>query len=473
MEEIFNPEDTICAISTPAGIGGIAVIRLSGRNAIEVLTKIWHGSDPTLWMSHTAHFGRLVDPLRENETLDECVATLFRGPNSFTGEDTVELSVHGSRWIQREAIELLIRSGARLASRGEFTQRALMNGRLDLAKAEAVADVIASSSRAAHRIAASQLEGRFSERINALRDKLVTMASLLELELDFSEEDVEFADRRQLHDLAKEIREEVSRLRGSFVSGQAIKDGIPVAIIGATNAGKSSLLNALLGEERAIVSDIPGTTRDTVEETITLGDYQFRFIDTAGIRETEDTIERIGIDRSLKALGRARIVIAVIDPAAEIDKATIDRAKQALSIAPEHPGYMLIAINKSDLLSASAAKYSALTDGLPECHGCVLSISAKTGKGLDELREALKSCANRETDNSAEGILITNTRHATALTEALNSINAVTNGLDHNLPTDLIAEHLRQTIHHLSSITGDIPSTEILTTIFSRFCIGK
>jgi len=473
MEEIFNPEDTICAISTPPGIGGIAVIRVSGPRAIETVAGIWQGSDPKTWKSHTAHLGKIVDPERQDDPVDECVATLFKGPNSFTGEDTVELSVHGSRWIQRETVSLLTRSGARLASRGEFTQRALMNGRIDLARAEAVADVIASSSRASHRLASSQLDGRFSDRINALRDSLVEIASLLELELDFSEEDVEFADRQRLMELAQSIRSEVGRLKDSFVSGQAIKEGIPVAIIGATNAGKSSLLNALLGEERAIVSDIPGTTRDTVEETVTLGDYSFRFIDTAGIRETTDKIEKIGIDRSRKALSRARIAIAVVDPQAEPDTELIAEAKRALTEASEAPGYLLVAFSKADIRQEAEGRIDSLADGMPAGHADTVTISALTGSGLDSLKAKLVEYADRESANSAEGILVTNARHAEALARAEESATDVVTALRTGLSGDLTAEHLRQTIHHLSAITGDIPSTQILQTIFSRFCIGK
>ncbi|MDE5726906.1 MAG: tRNA uridine-5-carboxymethylaminomethyl(34) synthesis GTPase MnmE [Duncaniella sp.] len=473
MEEIFNPEDTICAISTPPGTGGIAVIRVSGPKAIETVSKIWHGSDPAGWKSHTAHYGRIVDPERKDDPVDECVATIFRGPASFTGEDTIELSLHGSRWIQRETLSLLARSGARLASRGEFTQRALVNGRIDLARAEAVADVIASSSRASHRLAASQLDGRFSDRINSLRDSLVEIASLLELELDFSEEDVEFADRQRLMELAQSIRSEVGRLKDSFVSGQAIKEGIPVAIIGAANAGKSSLLNALLGEERAIVSDIPGTTRDTVEETVTLGDYRFRFIDTAGIRETADTIEKIGIDRSRKAMSRARIAIAVIDPASAPDPSLTAEACRALTRTPETPGYLLVAINKSDIRQTDGTDFDSLADGMPNGHADTISISALKGTGLDALKAKLVAYADSENSNAAEGILVTNARHAEALAAAEETATDVIDALRTGLSGDLIAEHLRQTIRHLSSITGDIPSTQILHTIFSRFCIGK
>ncbi|MDE6125702.1 MAG: tRNA uridine-5-carboxymethylaminomethyl(34) synthesis GTPase MnmE, partial [Muribaculaceae bacterium] len=289
---------TICAISTPAGTGGIAVVRVSGPDAIGTVSRLWRGKPLSKCDSHTAHLGQLVDPGRDSEPLDQAVATIFRGPNSFTGEDVVELSVHGSRFVQAELIRLLCGNGARLAEPGEFTRRAFAAGKMDLAQAEAVADVIAANSRAALRIANRQMRGAFSERLATLRDQLLELAALLELELDFSEEDVEFASRNRLRDIAGQILDEIERLRSSFAAGTAIKDGIPVAIAGPTNAGKSSLLNALLNDDRAIVSDIHGTTRDTVEDTMSIGDHLFRFIDTAGIRETYDAIEQAGIRRS-------------------------------------------------------------------------------------------------------------------------------------------------------------------------------
>lgn len=291
-------EDTICAISTPPGVGGIAVIRISGPQAIAVADRVWHGKSLSETAGHTARFGRITDPSRGGEMLDEAVATVFRAPASFTGEDVVELSVHGSRYVQRRLLEMLTGNGARLAEAGEFTRRAFANGKMDLAQAEAVADVIASNSRASHRLAASQMKGCFSRRLEELRDKLLDLASLLELELDFSEEEVEFASRERLREIATEIHSEVSRLEKSFSAGSAIKDGIPVAIVGPTNAGKSSLLNLLLGEDRAIVSDIHGTTRDTIEDTLEIGDYLFRFIDTAGLRDTSDPIEALEIGRA-------------------------------------------------------------------------------------------------------------------------------------------------------------------------------
>ncbi len=459
-QEIFDSESTICAVSTPPGCGGIAVIRISGHDAIKIADSVWRGKPLAEAPSHTAHVGEIIDPTL-GEALDQCVATVFRGPRSFTGEDTVELSVHGSRWIQREVIALLIRQGCRGALPGEFTRRAMMNGRLDLAQAEAVADVIASSSRASHRIAASQLKGKFSERLASLRDNLLHLSTLLELELDFSEEHMEFADRGEIRRLAGEIANEVGRLYRSFRNGSAIKEGIPVAIAGATNAGKSSLLNRLLSDERAIVSDIHGTTRDTVEETLEVGDYLFRFIDTAGLRSTSDPIEQLGIDRSLTAISRARIIITVVDPLTpppsqltEAIKARTDAAK-------------ILFVNKQDISPAPS-----LSSGSGDV---IIRGSAKTGQGVDELLEQLTQIIDSETkDSETEGaIIVTNARHAIALEAAHREALDIIRTLDDDLPPEFTAQHLRQTISHLSSITGDIPTPEILTNIFSRFCIGK
>ncbi|MDE6582403.1 MAG: tRNA uridine-5-carboxymethylaminomethyl(34) synthesis GTPase MnmE, partial [Duncaniella sp.] len=333
---------TICAISTPPGIGGIAVARISGPRAIAITDTLWHGRPLSQAASHTAHLGTIVDT--DGNMLDQAVATIYRSPRSFTGEDTVELSIHGSTYIQRRLIETLISAGCTLAQPGEFTRRAFAAGKMDLAEAEAIADVIASSSRAAHRIAVTQMKGSYSRRLNELRARLLDLAALLELELDFSEEDVEFASRENLRAIARDIHAEVTRLHSSFAAGQAIKDGIPVAIAGATNAGKSSLLNTLIGDDRAIVSDIHGTTRDTIEETLETGDYLFRFIDTAGLRETDDTIERIGIERTRRAIDRAMITLLVVDPASLPDKEIIN------SMLPsEHKRHMIIAVNKTDL----------------------------------------------------------------------------------------------------------------------------
>ncbi|MDE6229615.1 MAG: tRNA uridine-5-carboxymethylaminomethyl(34) synthesis GTPase MnmE, partial [Muribaculaceae bacterium] len=336
---------TICAISTPPGTGGIATARISGPDAFEIVGKIWQGKSLDSLPSHTVHLGTIVDPADDDQPLDTAVATLFRAPRSFTGEDTVELTVHGSRWIQRQLINLLIRQGATLAEPGEFTRRALVNGRLDLAEAEAVGDMIAASSRAAQRIALSHLRGHYSQNLGRLRDRLLELSALVELELDFSEEDVEFADRQRLLQLAREIHSSVTALANSFSTGQALKEGIPVAIVGATNAGKSTILNRLLGEEKAIVSDIHGTTRDIIEDTVEINDTLFRFIDTAGLRLTSDPIENLGIDRSLKSAAAAAIILWVIDPADPRGLAdTWSRIES--QITPQTK--ILAAINKAD-----------------------------------------------------------------------------------------------------------------------------
>lgn len=458
----MNRTDTICAISTPPGIGGIAVARVSGPDAIKITDSLWTGRTPlSEAKTHTAHFGRISDS--EGKQLDEAVATVFRAPHSFTGDDIVEISVHGSRFVQRELISSLINAGCRLAEPGEFTRRAFTAGRMDLAEAEAVADIIASNSRAAHRIALSQMRGDYSRKLNSLRDKLIDLSALLELELDFSEEEVEFASRTQLREIAANINAEVSRLHKSFAAGTAIKEGIPVAIVGPTNAGKSSLLNAIVGDDRAIVSDIRGTTRDTIEETLEQGDYLFRFIDTAGLRDTSDTIERQGIERSRRAIAKARIVILVVDPAEPIDSDLIT----SLTELP----HLIVAINKTD--KTDPAEAHASLQQLLGHQANIIHISAKNATGIDALLQGLEQCARIDNGSADEGLLVTNARHAQALGLALRSSAAILDGLDSNLPGDLIAQDLRETIHHLSTITATITTTDILSTIFSRFCIGK
>lgn len=475
-----NANDTICAISTAPGVGGIAVIRISGPLALTVADAVWRGKPITEQAANTVHFGRIIDTERNGELLDEAVATVFRGPASFTGEDVVELSVHGSRYVQRRLLELLNQNGARLAEPGEFTRRAFANGKMDLAQAEAVADVIASNSRAAHRLAASQLKGAFSARLNQLRDQLLELASLLELELDFSEEEVEFASRQHLRDIATEIHREVTRLYRSFSAGTAIKDGIPVAIVGPTNAGKSSLLNLLLGEDRAIVSDIHGTTRDTIEDTIEIGDYLFRFIDTAGLRTTTDPIEALGIERSLQARSRASIVISVLDasqPATNLaapgNAAATGNAAAAVSSDSVDAAPVILLLNKADLCTAEVAAQVSDEESVAKPF-VTIPFSTKTGQGQQQLLDALTTLADRLRGTADEDtLLVTNLRHAQALQAAADSTAAIITGLQTNLPGDLIAQDLRATIHHLSSITGTLTTPDILASIFSRFCIGK
>ena len=459
--------ETICAISTPPGVGGIAVARVSGPQAFPIVQSIWKGIDLLNAKSHTAHLGIITDA--DGAPLDQALVTLFRAPNSFTGDDVVEISVHGSKYIQRQLIATLISSGARLAEPGEFTRRAFISGKMDLAQAEAVADMIASSSKAAHRIAMNQMRGGFSLRLKALREQLLQLASLLELELDFSEEDVEFASRQKLLQSATEVHSEVSRLLRSFKSGSAIKDGIPVAIVGETNAGKSSLLNAILGDEKAIVSDIHGTTRDIVEDTIEIGEFLFRFMDTAGLRETTDKIENIGIDRAYAALSRARIIILVIDTTQPINTQPLPHIADALA---QDTTSLIIAANKSDLTPVitdtditAALSSHAITADTPIIH-----ISAKNATGIDTLTATLQNIVATDT---ADDVMVTNLRHCEALAHAEQASARVIDALAANLSGDLIAQDLRETIFHLGTITGTITSQDILTNIFSRFCIGK
>ena len=453
---IYNSDDTICAISTAPGTGGIAVARVSGHNAITIVSKIWKGKNLNDVASHSAHLGIVYDS--NGEILDEAVATVFRNPNSFTGEDVVELSIHGSRWIQSQLIQSLITAGCRMALPGEFTRRAFAAGRLDLAQAEAVADVISSSSKAAHRMAMSQMRGAFSKKIDAMRDELVQLASLLELELDFSEEDVEFASRNRLLEIADTLSAQLKRAAASFRAGQAIKDGIPVAIVGNTNAGKSSLLNALVEDDRAIVSDIHGTTRDVVEDTIEIGEYLIRFQDTAGLRQTEDPIEQLGIERSHSVASAANIVIYVVDSSI---------ASNPEETARELPHIDIIVANKTDL----PQQFDSATWQKVYPTATILPCSARNGKGIDTLRQTI--CDLLRADTSEDDIIVANARHAQSLAEAAANLEALSVALRNGIPTDLAAQDLRAAIHHLSTITGTITTPEILQNIFKNFCIGK
>ena len=462
-----HSDDTICAISTPAGMGGIAVIRISGDKAIETVMKSWKGTDLTKVPSHTLHLGRIVDA--DGEILDEVVAAIFRGPHSFTGEDVVELSCHGSLWIQQQLVALLIDNGCRAAEGGEFTRRAFMNGRMDLSQAEAVADVIASSSRASHRIAVSQMRGGFSRMLASLREQLLEFVSLMELELDFSEEDVEFADRTRLIALAEHIESVIGTLSESFAVGNAIKNGFPVAIVGETNAGKSTLLNRLLHDDKALVSDIRGTTRDVIEDTINLGGLTFRFIDTAGIRETTDTIESMGIERTFKKLDEATIVLWMIDGT--------QPANNIRALAPEiverTEGKHLIAVlNKIDCLTDSqrAALHQVIAEVAPQAD--IAEISAKQDIAVNELEQRLIAAANLP-ENDPNAVVVTNARHYDALCKAREAIIRSLDGLRSGLSGDFVSQDIRECMHYLGEITGEITTNELLGSIFSRFCIGK
>ena len=462
-------DDTICAVSTPSGLGGIAVVRISGPKAVGIADLVWKGRRLADVESHTAHLGYIVD--EAGETVDQAVATVFRAPNSFTGENVVELSVHGSLWIQREVVNLLIRRGCRGAEAGEFTRRAFASGRMDLAEAEAVADVIASTSKAANRVAISQMKGHFSSRLASLHDSLLELASLLELELDFSEEDVEFASREKLRAIADEIRHEVTSLADSYATGSVLKNGIPVAIVGATNVGKSTLLNLLLHDDKAIVSDIHGTTRDIIEDTAEIDGILYRFIDTAGMRDTADVVESIGIDRAKERMKNARIVLWIIDATESINSAQTLMADVVDEIAD---GQRLICvINKVDAVEKDAVdKMKAyLREAIPIPFNAV-EISAKSGEGIAELLKAITDAAEVAALDS-EAVVVTNARHYEALRNARTSIERVLDGLVTGLSGDFIAQDVRETLHHLASITGRITTDQILASIFSRFCIGK
>jgi len=449
---------TIAAISTPPGIGGIAVLRLSGSDAFAIAAKHLKLQTPEGYHPFTAY------ALFRNglTVLDEVVVTSYRAPHSYTGEDMVEISCHGSIYVQQTILQSLIDSGAIMAEPGEYTRRAFLNGKLDLSQAEAVADLIDSTNAGNHQLAISQLRGGYAQRLKELRDQFVELASLLELELDFSEEDVEFADRTKLLSLLDAIEQESRRLVDSFSLGNAIKNGVPVAIAGRPNVGKSTLLNALVGEERAIVSDIAGTTRDTIEDTLTIGGITFRFIDTAGIRHSDDTIESLGIERSYRAIEQAQVVLYLTD-AAHSD--TLGQELAEIKSKVDLSGKRLILlINKIDSIDSMDSINSI--DSIEH----VLPLSAKTGKGLDQLRQLLSTLYATPT---ADQPILSNLRHYQALQKVLTATDLVRQGLSNGLPADLIVIDLRDALYHLGTITGQVTSDEILGSIFHRFCIGK
>ena len=460
-------KDIICAISTPPGMGALAIIRLSGEGCISLTDKIFISpSDKKLTDTapNTVHFGRVLD---KDEILDEVLVTVFHAPHSFTGEESVEISCHGSVYIQQKLLELFLSIGARLAQAGEFTQRAFKSGKLDLSQAEAVADLIASESRASHRVAMNQMRGGFAKKLALLRDKLLHFASLIELELDFSEEDVEFANRDHLFDLTLSIEKEIETLADSFRMGNAIKSGIPVAIIGETNVGKSTLLNLLLNEDKAIVSDIHGTTRDVIEDVVNIQGVTFRFIDTAGIRQTRDVIESMGIDRTYQKIEQASIVIWMIDLTTSIEKIE----SLASLITPKLiDKNLIILFNKADLLTV--AQQEEFNSILPDLEATRLFISAKQHKNTNQLYELLVNTASIPSIGE-DDVIVTNMRHYEALKKALEAILRVKEGLEIDVTHDFLAQDIRECMFYLGEITGQISTDEILGNIFSKFCIGK
>ncbi len=458
--------DTICAISTAAGVGGVAVIRVSGPEAFAICDTLFHAKQKDKKLAGQPAYSLTYGTIRtESETVDDVVAAIFRAPHSFTGEDTVEITCHGSLYIQQRLLQLLVAAGCRMARPGEYTQRAFLNGKMDLSQAEAVADLIASTSAGQHRLALNQMRGGFSRELKALREQLLKITSLMELELDFADhEELEFADRTELKALADEIERVISRLAESFKTGNAIKNGIPVAIIGETNAGKSTLLNLLLHEEKAIVSDIHGTTRDVIEDTTTLAGQLYRFIDTAGIRDTTDTIESLGIERTFRKIAQATIVLWMVD--------ATDAARQIEEIGgkifPQCADKQLIMVfNKADLLDDKPDWSSLLPHELP-----FVTISAKAATNIERLQQMLVEAAS--TPNAGQGdVIVSNLRHYEALTRALDAIRRVQEGLAAHLSGDFVSQDLRECIFHLSDIVGEVTTDQVLGNIFSHFCIGK
>ncbi len=458
FQSSFLSDDTIVALSTPEGVGAIAVIRLSGEKAIDICNQVFSGKDLTKQSSHTLHFGTIKD---EETILDEVVVSLFVGPRSFTGENVVEISCHGSPFIARQMMLLLTRKGARPASAGEFTKRAFMNGRFDLAQAEAVADLIASDSALAHQAALNQMRGGFSQQIKNLRAQLVHFASMIELELDFAEEDVEFASREELEQLVHNILTVIKDLAASFSLGNALKNGIPTVIAGKPNVGKSTLLNALLNEEKAIVSDIPGTTRDFIEDEINLKGITFRFIDTAGLRETTDKIEAMGVERTYAKMKQASLIIYVFDLKNDNRDAILADIKKL-----EEAGIPFIKVgNKTD--QATKALLASLQD-LKD----VVYISAEKKQNLEVLKEEILKAVHAD-QYSTGSIIVTNARHYESLLKTRQALEEVLNGLTMDITHDFLAQDIRQALHHLGEITGEITTDDLLGNIFSKFCIGK
>jgi tRNA modification GTPase len=462
--------DSIVALATPSGAGAISVIRISGPEAISIGNSVFKSiknKDLSKQKTHTLHLGHIMD---DRKTLDEVLVSLFKGPNSYTGENTIEISCHGSTYIQQQIIQLLLRKGCRMADPGEFTLRAFLNGKLDLSQAEAVADLISSDNAASHQIAMQQMRGGFSNEIAKLREELLNFASLIELELDFAEEDVEFADRTQFHELLNRIEFVLKRLIDSFAVGNVIKNGIPVAIVGQPNVGKSTLLNALLNEERAIVSEIAGTTRDTIEDELVIGGIGFRFIDTAGIRETQDVVESIGIRKTFEKIEQSQVVLYLFDSLKFKVQSSdyiveIEKVKNQFPLKP-----LVVVVNKIELLSES--ELAEIKNKLQPLNVILEMISAKQSIGIEELKNQLLSFVNTGALRNNETI-VTNTRHYDSLLKALEEVTKVKYGLETNLPSDLMAIDIKEALYHFGTITGQVTNDELLGNIFANFCIGK
>lgn len=462
--------DTIVALATPSGAGAVAILRVSGANAIAITNEIFvsvKGKDLRQQKTHTLHLGTIVD---NQKVLDQVLVSIFKNPNSYTGEDVIEIACHGSTFIQQQIIQLLLRKGCRMANAGEFTLRAFLNGKLDLSQAEAVADLIASDNEASHQIAMQQMRGGFSSEIHRLREELLNFASLIELELDFAEEDVEFADRSQFTDLLNRIEFVLKRLIDSFAVGNVIKNGIPVAIVGEPNVGKSTLLNALLNEERAIVSAIAGTTRDTIEDEININGVGFRFIDTAGIRETEDYVESIGIQKTFEKMEQAQVVLYLFESSKFHSEGATYR-NEIEKIKNKYPQKQVVVIlNKIDLINPQQLQEIHMQ--LEELSIKIIELSAKNKEGIHELKEALFALVNTGALRNNETI-VTNSRHYDALLKALEAIQKVKWGMESQVPSDLVAIDIREALYYFGEITGEVTNDELLGNIFANFCIGK
>ncbi len=464
----MRTEDIICAVSTAPGMGAIAVIRLAGEGCIALVDQVYEspsGKRLQEAAANTVHYGRIVE---SGETVDEVLVTVFRAPHSFTGEESVEIACHGSVYIQQRLLKLLVDAGARLAMPGEFTQRAFLNGKMDLSQAEAVADLIASSSAASHRMAINQMKGGFSAELMKLRTELLRITSLLELELDFSEEDVEFADRTELRRIAGHIEDLLERLCRSFTLGNVIKNGVPVAIVGNTNVGKSTLLNALLREEKAIVSDVAGTTRDVIEDTVHLEGVLFRFIDTAGIRHTEDRVESMGIERTFSKMEQASIVLLLTDLSRGEESFEEYYRQVKEHISPE--ARLIIVLNKTDQVEDVLTPQETIR--LFTAGEKIIPISARTGTNLDLLVKELLDAVNGGELNSSD-VIVSNIRHYEALKNALAAVRRVDSGLQSGISAEFISQDIRECLHYLGEITGEITTDEVLGNIFKNFCVGK